>query len=106
MDCQELLDRGFYYEAIVQAVLHHYKHIALNLLRTLIRSKTIPSIGLGALLASDEMNDEQREMCLWMAAGTDDLALKALLTFLSAGNWRDTKLRRITCTSAFGWRSA
>ena len=88
-ECQELLDRGLYYQAIVQAVLHDYKHIALNLLRTLIRSKTIQNIGLGALLASDDINDEQREMCLWMAADTEDPALKALLTFLTTGNWRD-----------------
>ena len=88
-ECQELIDRGLYYQAIVQAVLHGYKHIALNLLRTLIRSKTIQNIGLGALLASNEINDEQREMCLWMAADTEDPALKALLTFLTTGNWRD-----------------
>jgi WD repeat-containing protein mio len=88
-ECQELIDRGLYYQAIVQAVLHDYRHIALNLLRTLIRSKTIPNIGLGALLASDEINKEQREMCLWMAADTEDPALKALLTFLETGDWRD-----------------
>ncbi|EME50147.1 hypothetical protein DOTSEDRAFT_68868 [Dothistroma septosporum NZE10] len=88
-ECQELIDRGLYYQAIVQAVLHEYKHIALNLLRTLIRSKTVPNIGLGALLASNTINDEQREMCQWMAADTDDPALKALLTFLTTGNWRD-----------------
>ena len=88
-ECQELIERGLYYQAIVQAVLHDYKHIALNLLRTLIRSRTIQNIGLGALLASDEINDEQREMCLWMAADTSDPALKALLTFLTTGNWRD-----------------
>lgn len=88
-ECQQLIERGLYYQAIVQAVLHEYKHIALNLLRTLIRSKTVPNIGLGALLASNEINDEQREMCLWMAADTEDPALKALLTFLTTGNWRD-----------------
>lgn len=88
-ECNELIDRGLYYQAIVQAVLHEYKHIALNILRTLIRSKTIPNIGLGALLASDTINEEQREMCQWMAADTEDAALKALLTFLITGDWRD-----------------
>lgn len=88
-ECQELIDRGFYYQAIVQAVLHGYRNMALNLLRTLIRSKTIPNIGLGALLASDEINEAQREMCMWMSADTDDPALKALLTFLTNGDWRD-----------------
>ncbi|KAF2767057.1 hypothetical protein EJ03DRAFT_276811 [Teratosphaeria nubilosa] len=88
-ECQELIDRGLHYQAIVQAVLHGYKHIALNLLRTLIRSRTIPNIGLGALLASDHINEEQREMCMWMAADTEDPALKALLTFLTTGDWRD-----------------
>ena len=28
-------------------------------------------------------------MCLWMAADTDDAALKALLTYLDSGDWRD-----------------
>jgi hypothetical protein len=88
-ECQELIDRGLHYQAIVQAVLHGYRNIALNLLRTLIRSKTIPNIGLGALLASDEINEAQREMCMWMSADTDDPALKALLTYLTNGDWRD-----------------
>ena len=88
-ECQQLIERGLYYQAIVQAVLHDYKHIALNLLRTLIRSKTIQNIGLGALLASDEINEEQKEMCMWMAADTSDPALIALLTFLTTGDWRD-----------------
>nr|POE88117.1 seh-associated protein 4 [Quercus suber] len=89
VECQELIDRGLHYQAIVQAMLHDYRHIALNLLRTLIRSRTIPNIGLNALIASDTINEEQREMCLWMAADTEDPALKALLTYLSSGNWRD-----------------
>jgi hypothetical protein len=88
-ECQELVEKGLYYQAIVQAVLHERKHVALNILRTLIRSKTVPNIGLGPLLASDNINEEQREMCLWMAADTDDPALKALLTFLTTGTWRD-----------------
>lgn len=88
-ECQELMKRGLHYQAVVQAVLHDYKHVALNLLRDLIRTKTVPNIGLGALLASDTINAEQREMCLWMAADTDDPALKALLTFLTTGHWRD-----------------
>ncbi|KXT12750.1 hypothetical protein AC579_8900 [Pseudocercospora musae] len=88
-ECQELIDRGLHYQAIVQAVLHDYKHLALNMLRSLIRSKTVPNIGLGALLASDTINEDQREMCQWMAADTEDPALKALLTFLLTGNWRD-----------------
>jgi hypothetical protein len=88
-ECQELIDRGFHYQAIVQAVLHGYRNVALNLLRTLIRSKTIPNIGLGALLASNEINEAQREMCMWMSADTDDPALKALLTYLTNGDWRD-----------------
>jgi len=88
-ECNELIDRGLHYQAIVQAVLHGYKHIALNILRSLIRSKTVPNIGLGALLASDKINEEQREMCLWMAADTEDPALKALLTYLTTGDWRD-----------------
>ncbi|KAK5685045.1 hypothetical protein LTS10_003120 [Elasticomyces elasticus] len=88
-ECQQLVERGLHYQAIVQAVLHDYKHVALNLLRTLIRSRTIPNIGLGALLAADMLNDDQREMCKWMAADTDEPALKALLAYLTTGDWRD-----------------
>ncbi|KAM3415416.1 hypothetical protein BST61_g8941 [Cercospora zeina] len=88
-ECRELADRGLHYQAVVQAVLHERKHVALNLLRSLIRSNTIPNIGLGALLAADKINEEQREMCLWMTTDTDDPALKALLAFLKAGDWRD-----------------
>lgn len=88
-ECQELIERGLFYQAIVQAVLHDYKHIALNILRTLIRERTIANIGLGPLLASDTINEEQREMSRWMAADTKDPALKALLTFLDTGDWRD-----------------
>ncbi|KAK6433368.1 hypothetical protein LTR95_010453 [Oleoguttula sp. CCFEE 5521] len=88
-ECQELIERGLCYQAIVQAVLHGEKHIALNLFRSLTRSKAIQQNGIGALLASDNLNEAQREMCLWMSADTDDLALKALLTFLEKGDWRD-----------------
>lgn len=88
-ECQEFIERGLYYQAVIQAVLHGAKHLALNLLRSLIRSKTIPNIGLGALLAADKLNDDQREMTRWMAADTDDSALKALLTYLESGDWRD-----------------
>lgn len=88
-ECQELVDRGLHYLSIVQAVLHSAKHLALNILRDLIRRKILPNIGLGALLASDSINQEQKEMCLWMAADTEDTALKALLVFLSTGDWRD-----------------
>lgn len=88
-ECQELIERGLHYQAVTQAVLHGAKHLALNLLRSLIRSKTIPNIGLGALLAADALNDDQQEMTRWMAADTTDTALKALLTYLETGDWRD-----------------
>ncbi|QIW95509.1 hypothetical protein AMS68_001027 [Peltaster fructicola] len=89
IECQGLIERGLHYQAIVQAVLHGARHLALNLLRTLIRGKTISNIGLGPLLAATELNEEQREMTLWMAADTEDPALKALLTYLHSGDWRD-----------------
>jgi WD repeat-containing protein mio len=88
-ECQDLIERGLYYQAIVQAVLHGCTHIALNILRTLIRTRTIQESALGALLASDTINEEQREMCRWKMADTEDPALKALLTYLIEGNWRD-----------------
>lgn len=88
-ECRDLSNRGLHYQAVVQAVLHQCKPVALNLLRSLIRAKTVPNSGLGALLASDKINEEQREMCMWMAADTDDPALKALLAYLTTGDWRD-----------------
>lgn len=87
-ECYELIERGRYYLAIVQAVLHDHRHLALNIIRTLVRSKTIPNIGLGPLLACETLNHEQKEMCLWMAADTEDSALKALLTYLVDGDWK------------------
>lgn len=87
-ECAELIERGRYYLAIVQAVLHNDKHLALNMLRTLVRERTIPNTGLGALLACETLNNEQKEMCMWMSADTEDSALKALLTYLIDGDWR------------------
>lgn len=94
-ECEELIEEKRYYQAIVQAVLHDQRHLALNFLRSLIRGKMIPNIGLGPLIAADELNEDQSEMCQWMLADvathrdSEDSALKALLTYLSSGDWRD-----------------
>ncbi|KAF2858273.1 hypothetical protein K470DRAFT_259950 [Piedraia hortae CBS 480.64] len=86
-ECQQMIDRGEPYEAIFRAVLHDKKQIALNLLRTLVRTRVVDNSALGPLLACGEVNETQRDMCLWMAADVENATLKALLGFLATGSW-------------------
>jgi hypothetical protein len=83
------INEGDYYKAIVLAVFQGYKSIALDLLKETIRQKQIENIGLGAVIACDSVNEEQRELCSWMKDMTDDAYLKALLTYFISGNWAD-----------------
>ncbi|KAK3069046.1 hypothetical protein LTR53_012925 [Teratosphaeriaceae sp. CCFEE 6253] len=93
-ECRVLISRGAYYQAVVQAVLHDATPLALTLLRDLTRNRTLPNIGLAALLASPRpLNAEQRKICRDLTTTAtehdDNPALKAVLTFLSTGDWRD-----------------
>jgi hypothetical protein len=87
--CLVLINEGDYYKAIVLAVFQGYKEIALDLLKETIRQKQIENIGLGAVIACDPVNEDQRKLCAWMKDMTDDAYLKALLTYFISGNWAD-----------------
>jgi hypothetical protein len=86
--CQLLMDGGQIYKAIVVAVMRGFKDLALELLKTAIQTKKLQNIGLGAVIACESVNDEQREMCSWMAEETDDPYLKALLAYFVSGDWK------------------
>ena len=86
--CHTLLDQGQYYKAIVLAVFKGYKDIALDLLRETIQQNHIQNISLGAVIACDSVNEDQRHMCAWMADMTDDPYLKALLAYFISGDWK------------------
>ncbi|GAB7353095.1 hypothetical protein MBLNU459_g3638t1 [Dothideomycetes sp. NU459] len=87
--CEQLLKQQNYYKAVATAMFHGHKLLALELLRDLIRKKIIQNIGLGALIASDTLNAEQREMCRWMEEDATDPYLRAILVYLSNGEWCD-----------------
>lgn len=85
--CSLLIDDGQYYKAIVLAVFQGYKDVALDLLKETIQQKQLHNIGLGAVIACDSVNDDQRHMCSWMADMTDEPYLKALLAYFISGDW-------------------
>ncbi|KAL1297098.1 hypothetical protein AAFC00_004681 [Neodothiora populina] len=85
--CDMMKDDGQYYKAIAIAMVYGYKNLALGILRVLIRGKIIPNIGLGALIASDGLNSEQKEMCSWLEEDATDAYLQAILLYLGTGRW-------------------
>jgi hypothetical protein len=85
--CDYLVKKQRYYEAVATAMFRGRKSIALEILRDLIRERTIENIGLGALIASDSLNDEQREMCSWMEEDATDPYLRCLLIYLASNDW-------------------
>jgi hypothetical protein len=87
--CDYLVEKQRYYEAVATGMFRGRKNIALEILRELIRERTIQNIGLGALIASDSLNDEQREMCGWMEEDATDPYLRCLLIHLTTNDWLD-----------------
>lgn len=85
--CSMLVDEGQYYKAIVLAVFQGYKDVALDLLKETIQAKHIENVGLGAVIACDYVNEEQRHLCAWMADMTDEPYLKGLLAYFISGDW-------------------
>ena len=86
--CSNILSRREYYKAIVVAVAHGRKDIAIDILKTLTRTKAIENSALAAVVACSAMSDEQRELCDWMADEAEDPYLKALLAYFVSGSWR------------------
>ncbi|KAF2841125.1 hypothetical protein M501DRAFT_928761 [Patellaria atrata CBS 101060] len=83
----ELIDRGEYYKAIVLAVFKGYKSVSLDLLKYCVQQRLVENIGLGAVIACDSVNEEQRGMCEWMAEESEDPYLTALLAYFVSGDW-------------------
>ncbi|KAF2875502.1 ubiquitin-protein ligase-like protein E3 [Massariosphaeria phaeospora] len=85
--CSKLMDDGQYYKAIVIAVFQGYKDVALDLLKETLQQKQLENIGLGAVIACDSVNEDQRHLCSWMADMTDEPYLKGLLAYFISGDW-------------------
>jgi hypothetical protein len=91
--CEQLINEGDIYKAIVLAVFQGHKDIALALLRSSLQQKKLPQddIGLAAVIAcaspSSGVSADQREACAWMADMTTDPYLKSLLTYFITGSW-------------------
>jgi hypothetical protein len=77
-----------YYKAVVIAVMRGFRDLAQELLRSAIQQKVLSNIGLGAVIACESVNSEQRDLCEWMAEETDDPYLKALLNYFIKGDWK------------------
>jgi hypothetical protein len=86
--CSVLVDNKQFYKAIVLAVFQGYKDVALDLLKETIQRNQLHNIGLGAVIACDSVNEDQRHMCSWMADVTDEPYLKGLLAYFISGDWR------------------
>ncbi|KAF2738734.1 WD40 repeat-like protein [Polyplosphaeria fusca] len=101
--CSTLMDEGQYYKAIVLAVFQGYKDVGLHLLKETIQQKQIQNIGLGAVIACDTVNEDQRNMCSWMTDMTDDPYLKGLLAYFISGDWQSvTNMTQLSLTDRVG----
>ncbi|KAH7047338.1 hypothetical protein B0J12DRAFT_118617 [Macrophomina phaseolina] len=102
-NCKALIEQGQYYKAIVLAVFKGHKDIALDFLKQLVRQRLLQNIGLGAVIACDTVNKDQRDLCEWMAEETEDPYLKALLQYFITGNWETvTKIEELSLVDRVG----
>jgi len=85
--CMEIFDRGEHYKAIMVAICHSRKDIAIDLVKTASRSGIIEGVGLAAVIASESMSKEMQALCKFMADDAQDLYLKALLVHYVTGSW-------------------
>lgn len=85
--CERMIEDGQVYKAIVTAVMHGFKDVSLEFLRMAVQRRSMQNIGLGAVIACETINHEQREMCAWMLDEAEDPYLKALLAFFIHGDW-------------------
>jgi len=85
--CNEIFDRGEHYKAIMVAICHGRKDIAIDLVKTASRSGIIEGVGLAAVIASESMSKEMQALCKFMADDAKDLYLKALLVHYVSGSW-------------------
>ncbi|GAB7344986.1 hypothetical protein MBLNU457_3411t1 [Dothideomycetes sp. NU457] len=87
--CTDLLEQNQHYRAVALSYFQGHVDLSLNMLRNLTRKKTIDETGLGALLASNSLSEEQRNMCVWMEEDAKDPYLSALLKYLAYNKWSD-----------------
>ena len=87
--CTDLLEKRQYYRAIAITFFQGHPDLSLNMLRNLTRRKIISDTGLGALLAAESLNEEQRNMCIWMEEDADEPYLRVILRYLARRNWQD-----------------
>lgn len=85
--CSDLLNQRQYYRAIAIATFQGHIDLALLMLRNISRRRLLPDTGIGALLASEALNDEQREMSKWMEEDATDPYLQALLRYVRERDW-------------------
>lgn len=85
---QELVDNGQCYKAVMWAVIRGFKDIALELLKYAVQRRLVDNVGLGAVIACETVNNEQRELCRWMMEESRDPYLRALLTHFVSGDWQ------------------
>lgn len=101
--CSMLIDGGQYYKAIGLAVFQGYKDVALDILKETIRQKQLENIGLGAVIACDSVNEDQRHLCAWMADMTDEPYLKGLLAYFISGDWTTVvEMTQVSLTDRVG----
>lgn len=85
--CTNLIEQRQFYRAIAVAFFQGHVDLSLNMLRNLTRSKIITDNGLGALLASANINQDQRDMCRWMEEDATDPYLKSMLNQIAEKDW-------------------
>lgn len=86
--CKRLIENGKHYRAIVIAVMRGFKDLAQELLKLSIQQKGLQNVGLGAVIACETVNQEQRDLCEWMMEATEDPYLRALLAYFVTGDWK------------------
>jgi WD repeat-containing protein mio len=98
-ESNRLFSKGEYYKAIALAVFKGHKRIALELLKHATNASLLSNIGLGAVIACDSVNPEQRDLCSWMAESATDPYLQALLQYFVSGDWSTVTSMSTICVS-------
>ena len=85
--CAQIMSKREYYRAVAVAFCHGDRALSFGLLRYLTRTEALENSGLVAVMASETVTEEQRELCRWMAEDAEDPYLKGLLAYFCEGEW-------------------
>ncbi|KAI9672696.1 MAG: hypothetical protein M1831_000131 [Alyxoria varia] len=85
--CAQIMSKREYYRAVAVAFCHGDKALSFELLRYLTRTEALENSGLVAVMASERVSEEQRELCRWMAEDAEDPYLRGLLAYFCEGEW-------------------